>query len=191
MYFHLHRDLMRRRESNARWRLHPDELGIIDWDTIRDCLSSNGAWRRHAQATPVLFEEARWIAPRVEIFQEVDSATTPFVQLADLFAGMAAYTRTESEVIKTMLTLAERKVKPDLFLTDVPTKSTKENTDSGRFKVISYLNQRCKKKHLGVSLRTCGYFYTRNPRKNPINFWHYEPQHPNDRAPTKKQGLSA
>ena len=190
MYFHLHRDLMRRRESNARWRLHPDELSIINWDTIRDCLSSDGAWLRHTQGTPVLFEEARWIAPRVEIFQEVDSAITPFVQLADLFAGMAAYTRTKSDVIKTMLTLAEQEVKPDLFLASVPTESTKGNTDSGRFKVISHLNQCCKKNRLGVSLGTYGYFSTRNPR-NPINLWHYEPQHPHDRAPTREQGLSA
>lgn len=186
MYFHLHRSLMSRRVSNARWYLHPDRLSRIDWDTIRNCLGSDGTWQRHIQSDPILFEDARWIAPQVLELNEVDSAKTPFVQLADLFAGMAAYTRTKPNVVKTLLTKMEET--QQLFPEDVPT-FFPNRTDRGRFRVISHLNQRCKQQRLGVSLKTHGYFCTYDPRK-PINFWHYKPQHPHDRAPKKNRALS-
>ena len=180
MYFHLHRNLIRRRGEGTRWHLRPDNLVTIDWDTIQNCLKSGGTWRRHAHSESVLFEEAREIAPNVKSFKEVNSAETPFVQLADLFAGMAAYTRSNSEVIKVLM--KEEKGIQELFPDVLACRVRK--TDRGRFKVIAYLYQRCRKGQLGVSLTEQGYLRTLDPQ-NPINFWHYEPQHLQDKAPTK------
>ncbi len=59
-----------------------------------------------------------------ETAKEVDFAETPFVQLADLFAGMVAYTRTKSHVIQTLM--AERQRRQELFPDDVPASPASE-----------------------------------------------------------------
>jgi hypothetical protein len=58
------------------------------------------------------------------------------------------------------------------------------NRDKARLPVILHLNRRSKSHRLGVSLSTHGYLRTPNPA-NPLNFWHYTPQHDEDRAPTR------
>lgn len=183
MYFHLHSNLIERWGRKSYWHLRPDTLSTIDWNIIHECLNSRGTWRQHTEPVQGLFEDALQIAPHVLTFKEVDSAEAPFVQLADLFAGMAAYTRTKPQIIRALL--AKEKGQQELFSDDVyipadlPTKR-----DRGRFQVISHLNQRCKRASLGVSLGQHGYLLTPDP-ENPINFWHYQPQHPDDKAPTK------
>jgi len=56
------------------------------------------------------------------------------------------------------------------------------NGDKNRCEVMNYLNRLCKKYKLTVSLDTFNGFRTFNPKK-PVNFWLYEPQHPDDKAP--------
>ncbi len=180
MYFHLHRNLIRRRGKNTYWHLRPDTLSTIDWDTTQSCLKNDGTWQRSAHSEPVLFKEMREVAPYVKSFKQVNSAETPFVQLADLFAGMAAYTRSNSQVVKVLM--KEEQGIQDLFANG-PTCRVK-NTDRARFKVISHLHQHCRRRRLGVSLTEEGYLRTLDPQ-NPINFWHYEPQCSQDKAPTK------
>ena len=68
-----------------------------------------------------------------------------------------------------------------LFLNDDPVMS---NREINRFELLNYFNNCCKKEKLGVSLDSFCCLCTRNP-KYPINFWHYEPQHEQDKAPTK------
>ena len=182
MFFHLHRALMGRRESASRWHVRPDRLSTSDWITIRNCLDSGGAWRRD-QAQRHLDEEFRWIAPRVATWREADSASTPFVQLADLMAGMAAYTCTKAGVVKELLA-EEPTDQMDLLPRNVPESPAATRTDEGRLQVVSHLYQECRDRSLGVSLRSNGYLRTYDGRR-PVNFWHYEPQHPQDRAPTK------
>ena len=182
MFFHLHRALMGRRESASRWHVRPDRLSTSDWATIRDCLDSGGTWRRD-QAQRHLDEEFRWIAPKVATWREEDSASTPFVQLADLMAGMAAYTRTKAGVVKELLA-EESTDQMDLLPRNVPESRAATRTDEGRLQVVSHLYQECKARRLGVSLRSNGYLRTYDG-KGPVNFWHYEPQHPRDKAPTK------
>ncbi len=182
MFFHLHRALMGRRESASRWHVRPDRLSTSDWNTIRDCLDSRGTWRRD-RAQQHLHEEFRWIAPRVATWREADSASTPFVQLADLMAGMAAYTRTKASIVKELFA-EESGDQMDLIPRKVPVSQSATRTDEGRVQVVSHLYRGCKARKLGVSLRTDGYLRTHDGRQ-PVNFWHYEPQHPRDKAPTK------
>ena len=180
MFFHLHRVLMERRGAHTRWHIRPDEQVTIDWHTIRQCLTSAGTWRSgHDMAT--LSSEFRHAVPAVLTFREVDSSDTPLCQLADLMAGMAAYTRTNANIVRRQL------VKPPdqgtlLGMSDGQTPSSAEES---RVRVVSHLYWKCKGRRLGVSLRECGYLRTLDPAK-PINFWHYEPQHQLDTAPIRE-----
>lgn len=58
------------------------------------------------------------------------------------------------------------------------------NREKFRFEVMQHLDGQCKSKRLGVSLKTNKCFSTPN-HENPINFWHYLPQHDSDRAPIR------
>ncbi len=184
MYFHLHRNLIKRRGDNTRWHLRPDRQVRIDWDTIQRCFSSTGTWQHNTQEIPeLLTEEAREVAPYVDTFKEVDSAETPFIQLADIFAGMASYSRKNTQIIRQLLNKNSIQIK--IFPPDVPAYQVSRK-DHGRFQVIYHLYRCCKKQRLGVYLESKAYLLTKAPR-NPINFWHYESQHPRDKAPTKNK----
>ena len=183
MFFHLHRVLMERRGAQSRWHIRPDEQVNIDWDTIRQCLTRDGTWRTgHNIAT--LSAEFRHFVPSVLTFREVNSAETPLCQLADLLAGMAAYTRTNADVVRRQIN--EPTEQGSLFGSD--DQATPGTADRHRFRLISHLYCECKARKLGVSLREFGYLRTHDPAM-PINFWHYEPQHHRDKAPTREASV--
>ena len=179
MFYHLHRALMKRRGLESVWHMRPDEQATFGWNTIRQCLSSKGTWR-HDLDPSSLSDDLRSLIPVVSTFRAVKSTETPFSQLADLFSGMAAYTRTNSEIVKGLIRSSPGQ--RDLF--GAPECRQERRRDRFRFQVIDHLYQQCKQRRLGVSLRECGYFRTYDP-KQPLNFWHYEPQHVRDRAPRK------
>jgi len=179
MFFHLHKNLMARRESGAKWHLRPDERVDIDWTTIEDCLGSVGKWRRLFDL-PLLSESFSECFFNVSTLKQVASKNTPLSQMADLFAGMVPYTR-ERSTLMTQLQ-AEQTGQQSFFEQDLP--QTSSNADRDRFLVINHLHARCSNLGLGVSFTTEGYLKTWNP-KQPINFWHYVSQYADDKAPTK------
>ena len=183
MYFHLHRNLIERRGANTKWHLRPDQQHSIDWETINQCLNSDGPWERLIQ-DKLLYEELELLKPHIQTFSPVESSNTPFVQLADIFAGIASYSCERSTQIKLLLKETQQPnlfdmAKPDVEIT---------RTDRVRFEVIRNFYLQCKQNRLGVSLETNGYLLTHDPQY-PINFWHYHPQHSMDKAPIKTRGL--
>ena len=112
--------------------------------------------------------------------EQVTSEDTPMSQLADLFAGMAPYSRERAPLLKQLQD--ENSRQEFLFgthLTQCPSEGDRE-----RFKVINHLHRRCSSLGLDISFDSLGYLRTWEP-KQAVNFWHYEPQHPLDKAPTK------
>src|SRR6266516_2834685 len=93
MFFHLLRNAMCRRELNSTWELLPDEKLDVDWDTVGDCLQSVGKWKKYFEH-PLLNEAFSEQFFRLERLQTVQSHREPACQLADLFAGLAAFSRT-------------------------------------------------------------------------------------------------
>ena len=181
LFFHLHRVLMGRRGARDRRHVRPDEQVNIDWETIAQCLTSRGTWRA-GRNMATLSVQFRHFIPSVLTFREVDSADTPLCQLADLLAGMAAYTRTRADVVRHQI--EEPTEQRSLFGNDE--QATPGTADQHRFRVISHLYCKCKARKLGVSLREFGYLRTHDPAM-PINFWHYESQHQRDKAPTREE----
>lgn len=178
MFFHLLRTSMSRRQT-ADWHVFPDERTGTDWATLRDCLASTGAWLRRFDY-PLLRDAHAEHLFRVRELRPVSSHTTPLVQVADLFAGLAAFSRKHAETFKqwSEATAAQG------TLFDQPETPALSGSLRQRFELLPKLAERCRHMRLGVSLRTAGYLTTPNPA-NPLNFWHYSPQHDRDRAPTR------
>ena len=119
---------------------------------------------------------------KIRKIQELDSRDNPLIQLADLFAGMGAY----SYSCYNKFVQWEKDSTGQLsfeICADEENQVVLSNRDCERCIVIRHLNKGCKKHRLSVSLKTKHGFYSFKP-EYPINFWMYESQHSNDKAPT-------
>lgn len=177
MFFHLHKQLMCRRPAGRGWHLRPDQRVDMDWNTVRECLGCVGRWRKHFSAN-LIDDEFSERFFEVRTLEEVQSHKAPLCQIADLFAGMGCFSRGKAGQFKAFFDSRQR----DLFSGGDSVKFS--NTEVERFEVIQRLYERCRDKRLGVSLRSNGYLATMQPA-NPLNFWHYEPKHELDKAPSR------
>jgi len=185
MYYHLFRNVLRARwPNNAIWRLHPDEHTALDWETVKDCLEAKStSIEVDCTLFPVGgFKERLRREFGIEEIQPVSSGDHPLLQLADLFAGLAVFSRDRFGDYQKWL----KDKLPQVYLfedADHPSDSSRRSRE--RFPVLNSFNEACKQRKLGVSLKTKRGLWTPDP-KNPINFWKYEPQHPEDKAPQKR-----
>ncbi len=180
MFFHLHKNLMYRREYESLWYLCPDRRSAIDWQTLKQYLEDKGRLRTYFDH-PLLKGEFSKIFFQVKTLKEVRSPDYPISQLADLFAGMGPYSYEKSELLEYQM--AEKNNQGDFFNSGERKGIKISNADEERFRVISHLYKLSKERKLGISFRSNFHLSTPNP-SNPINFWLYESQHDEDKAPT-------
>ncbi|MGE5554274.1 MAG: DUF3800 domain-containing protein [Betaproteobacteria bacterium] len=184
MHYHLFRNVLRVRwPDGSRWRLHPDEQTAMNWDTVQDCLSSASVEleTEHSLFTEGGFRRRLRQEFALEEVRPVLSHEHPLAQLADLFAGLAVFSR--DSFVEYQKWLGQRANQQSLFEGEQnevsPSRSSLE-----RFEVLCKFDGLCKTLRLGVSLIEKRGLWTPDPR-NPINFWMYEPQHELDKAPQK------
>lgn len=184
MYYHLFRNVLRARwPDSAVWGLYPDEHTAMDWNTVQDCLEIVAD---RSEVVRSLFTEGRF---RVRLRREfgleeinsVSSCEHPLLQLADLFAGMAVFSRDRFDAYQAWLAAKDPQ---SLLFEDRKEAPDASRSSSERFSVLRYFDDACKRRKLGVSLKSERGLWTPKP-ENPLNFWMYEPQHPEDKAPTK------
>jgi len=189
MYYHLFRNVLRARwPHNAVWKLHPDEHTAFDWETIRDCLENVGT---RVELDRSLFTSGgfRLRLKRefgIEEIAPVSSEVHPLLQLADLIAGMGVFSRERFNQYKRWLEGSAGQ--QGLFGDESDGDRKAVSRSAGeRCRVLAAFDALCKKRRLGVSLNRKRGLWTPDPR-NPLNFWLYEPQHPQDKAPVRKGG---
>ncbi|MCT7973665.1 DUF3800 domain-containing protein [Laspinema olomoucense] len=180
MFYHLHKYSLKRRPESSTWKLYPDEGVSVDWDTVNECLSAHGQ-QRNCISLPLFESYFSGTHYTIADFQEVKSHKEPCCQVADLFAGMSLFSRTNYDVYEKWCDFTSPIL--SLFPNEKPKMTNAQNE---RFLVLQYFDEGCKTRNLGVSLKKNRCLQTPNP-KNPINFWFYRPQHEMDKAPTKKK----
>jgi hypothetical protein len=103
----------------------------------------------------------------------------PLIQVADLLAGVATFSRTHIDTYRRWK--VRESGQENLF-------DKEEETFSGgereKCAVLSDFRHRCQRCALPVSLNSTRGLKTRDPRI-ALNFWHYEPQRGVDKAPTR------
>ncbi len=187
MYFHLVRNVLRKRwPSKAIWQLYPDPHSAMDWNTINDCLMH--ASFRNGQRQPSLGEN-RFDLQLLREFgiaqiKPVTFHECPLLQLADLFAGLAAFSLEKYPEYERWL--ESQSAQQMLFKREQDkTNRASSQISEERFLILQEFYEICKKRKLGVSLEGSAGLRTRKP-DNPVNFWRYVPQHGLDKAPLKK-----
>lgn len=156
------------------WTLRPDEQSAIDWLEVHDVLVNSS--RLHNRKHDA-FED---LSKRLEI-QRLSPTTSdhPLIQMADLFAGMAAYSRRSYDRFDAWSNSDQLELIPREGI-------TLSKRDEARCAVLQHFNKRCKDRVLQVSLRSERGLRTKNPR-SPLNFWWWTPQHEKDTAPLRSQ----
>jgi len=179
MFFHLMKNLMTRREKKADWYVYPDQRFGIDWTTIQECLVSVGEWRDYfeSQLFGDAFSEQFY---RIREFKQVDSKKEPCSHIADFFAGIAVFSKKAYDKYKKWC----EKKDSQMCLFETKEEVTLSNKEKERFYILKKFTNKCKSIKLGVSINTKKCLSTPDPNR-PINFWHYTPQHPYDKAPIK------
>ncbi len=169
MYYHIFRNVLRLRwPNNAVWRLYPDEHTAMDWQNVEDCLS--------AVSTHIKIERSLLTGGKLAVrlrrefgikdIAEATSRYNPLLQVADLFAGLAVFSKDKFKEYHKWLeaTSIQRK----LFENELDATNTSKRLVE-RFLVLKHFDDECKKRKLGVSLNRKLGLWTPNP-ENPINF---------------------
>jgi hypothetical protein len=184
MYYHLFTNVLQRRwPAGSNWKLCPDENSALNWMAVQDYLDAAGVELR---IEGDLFDEGGFRLRLAREFGvreicEMNSAETPLCQLADLFACLGAYSHLAYEKYESWVRDKTGQGTLKLGFEDEVELS---NRDNARCEVIYHLNKQCKGRKLRVGLKSSKGFKSYDPAI-PINFWPYEPQHPDDQAPTR------
>ncbi|MEO1785201.1 DUF3800 domain-containing protein [Thermodesulfobium sp. 4217-1] len=171
MYFHLLRNIVERwKRFNCRF--YPDEHSKYNYKKIVDYLSKT-KYPREEPYILELFRKERRQFNFIDV-KEQKSEEQVLIQLADLFAGIACFSRENANNFKSY------KKKKEDETEDIG------KTFKNRFELIELIKKECEECKIKISLNTCDFLKTFKPSQ-PINFWHYEPQGEYDKAPTRKK----
>lgn len=183
MYYHIFKNVLVNRWPNGSvWHLYPDEQASMDWSEVARFLDMVSISIGDPSLLPSLIESLRTEFNIVRIEQRRSEAE-PLIQMADLFAGMGVYSRDKYEHLLCWQ-LNHRKERQVPLLPQLTANIALSNADKMRCPVLDKLNNLCKKNKLTVGLEKSKGLQTHNPA-NPINFWLYQPQMEEDKAPVR------
>lgn len=185
MYYKVLTNLGRRWHINE-WKLIPDENSAINWREIQDFLNMTRLNRPRPELLRLFDSSEEYKFFKFSVAPQC-SHKEPLIQLADLFAGLAVFSRNKGASFVGWLSTEESKHQLVLFDREQDVTEKASKADLVRFHLLKRFDECCKQKRLGVSVRTRRYLHTFNP-ENPINFWNYEPQHEMDIAPIRSAG---
>lgn len=174
MFFHLLNNSMKKRPRGSNWFIYPDQRAGINWTKVHECLYHVG--KRQEYHTTIFGDFFSDNYYSITEFQERNSNEEFPIQIADLFSGLAVFSRESYDCYNSYINSSV----PSLFEEPEPLKLS--NRETYRCKLLEIFIQECKNRTLGVSLERNRYLKTYSP-DNPINFWHYIPQGSYDKAP--------
>ncbi len=175
-----------RRWNQTEWNFYPDKNSQIHWGEIANFLNRTRLEHPKSNLLTLFKSEEENQLFQFRSVEPSDSLQEPLIQLADLFAGMARFTREEGEQCIQWLESWGNKNQPLLpnLLCGKDELDETSKAKQNRFQLVGEFHDLCKQHKLGVSLRDKKYLWTPNPT-NPINFWNYEPQNKYDKAPIR------
>ena len=179
MYFKLLKVAIEKRPITSDCHIFLDEKSGVNWDSMNKCLDSVGN-RKVIIDYPIFNQDDFYTNYSIKEFRQVSSIKCFATSVPDLFGGLSVFSIISYKEYK----IWEQKENKQLLLLDREETINFSKSKKFRFPVMKHLEVESKKRKLGVSINTMKRFHTFKP-SNPINFWFYEPQHKNDKAPTK------
>lgn len=171
MYYFLFKNVLCKRWNQSFiWRICPDENSSEPWSHL-GYLNEIFDWNTHELIAEINIAEI--IA--------CQSHESPLIQVADLLAGLAVYSRSSYTKFEEWSRQTSNENRNEVKSNGKPMQQL-SRADHERCLILAQFNEQCKKYKMGVSLETMQGLRTFNPVK-PMNFWWYEPQTEKDIAP--------
>jgi hypothetical protein len=187
LYYHLLCSVFQR-WVRGYWNVIIDKDERVDFNTLRDCI--NNVMTRPPDEPSlglVIPTQQTNVSTAVKDIGEAESSEEPLLQLADIFAGMARFSREKgTECCSWLASCGNPDQLPLLGLLPQPSADDSARSDQCRFKLIGDFYKVCKKHRLGVNLNEKKYLWTPSPTF-PMNFWPWDPQGEYDKAPVKQR----
>jgi hypothetical protein len=183
MHHHLLMNALGKRwGTNTAWLLYPDESNV-DWDVLSDCLhfGERKRLRKHPE-DPRLFGAGSNLGFAVCDVQQKKSHEDPIIQVADFFAGVAAWTASNYDLYQR--TASNHSGQVSLFGDDDAPKTS--NSERYRCEVVAHLLDECSRHRFGVSAKNRYLKTMQGGGGCGLNFWHWVPQGEYDKAPTRE-----
>ena len=179
MYYHIHSNVLTTRwPREAKWLFRVDERNDMDRGTLEDCLAGRTRKERESSQLMLNGDNPERFPPNIEW---ADSSKEPLIQVADLFAGIGAFSWNEALTHGQWMTNESGQMSfMDEFEGSPVSKSAlpkHETLKHFESLGLSYVSIRVGS---GEGLRTYG-------PDNPINFWKYDPQGGFDKAPVRNE----
>lgn len=143
--------------------IYPDRQNIIDWQLIEEILEKNGFFSLNYGRTIYI--------------EESNTYNAYLIQLADIFAGMGRTSYVNYEDYELRGDENQR--------TLIPFDDDLSVLNKSRFKIIRFIHNWAKNHKLQISIKENNGF--KSNKKGPLNFWLYEPQRKEDKAPIKEK----
>jgi hypothetical protein len=186
MYYHIFKNVfLNRWPTGASWDLYPDEQSAIDWIAVADYLEMKSV---SVKALPMtLLNQGEPFRLRMErdfgvkSIQQVTSHTQPLCQVADLFAGIAAFSYDQFPKYKNW---NDRTTRQASFEFEATPETMFSNSERERFAILQCFINSCQNRKMGIGLESSKGLKTFKPT-NSINFWLYTPQADYDKAPIR------
>lgn len=180
LYYHLLNNVLKNRWINeASWNWYPDENNSIKWKELNNYLRKS-SWSNNLNFLNISIPISFYKYYNIKHIVPSQSHLHSFIQLADFFAGIAAYSYNSFEKIKIIY--EENAKQMDIF--DYLNTSQISNNDKKRIQLVLDIYNNSKKMKLQISLFSSKGFKSHDCESN-LNFWLYEPQGDYDKAPTK------
>lgn len=166
MYYFLIRHCIHRRwHLPGEWILFPDEGTPVNWERVRVRVNS--------------YKGAFYSKSAIETISPAESKSEKLIQVADLFAGIAVYSRKR---YRAYLNWGHSQ---NDWPAVNPWELKEANRGEGqRFDLMERILKACRDIGMTTCLEETEGFESED-RTEPVNFWLYRSQHPADRAPTK------
>lgn len=161
-----------RQWRQINWNFYPDANSQIHWNQIISLLNRTSLARFKARLLQLLENNDPSQSFKFSSVKELGSSCEPLIQLADLFAGMARFSREEGEQCVQWLDSWGNKAQLRLsgLLNGGYSVSDATRTKRARFELIGKFDKLCKRYKMRVSLRTNKCLWTFDPTY-PVNFW--------------------
>ncbi len=186
MYYKLILDVARR-TTRWVWHIHLDAGSNFSSYRLHKYLSGRDIGSLSSRY-PTIFAGGGILSPSlgltIEKIDENSSGSEALGWVSDIFAGLAHFSRSNPRAVRHVLSEPDGARRKQVCLDGFSLDLTRG--EKGKARVLASLRRVSRERSLGVSLGSKRMLWTPNPSQ-PINFWPYEAQHPDDKAPQRNR----
>lgn len=172
MYDKLIKDFVKRNlKDYDHLYIYSDQIDSIDWNELEEIIFNQDIEiKTYIESFDII------VGSKKVHIQESTTKDDPLIQIADIFAGLTKSSFLDYDRYEIWLTPGQQ------TLFGPPKKIS--NRDKYRFPIYKLIYEWGKDNKYGISLNSTRGFVSHD-LKSPLNFWLYEPQHENDKAPKR------